>query len=620
MPQETLQALHKVNTLNVDGNGNINIQGVDNSNISLNVSVSMEDFVERFTAGRQRELDNVYQQIEELRELGEFKTLKNKKLQEEARRLKAEMEKREAQVKELLAQAEKANLAEANVLYQEAFALFLQGELEEALTKLRADELQRYEDEVLQKRQKENEEIAKNRMLRAQILGMTQQNQEAESNYERALEFYRSGENLFAYGFFLQENMDFGRSRTLFEEALPLYSAQAAEHKDPQYKQTLAAIYNNLANTYLKQRYFEAAEQYYEEGIKLRRTLMDEQVEGEQVQLAIALDNLGLLYSSQGKYQEAIATVEESLAISELLAKSEDENHLSNFANALVNLGFYRYNTGELHKTEQHYLEALAIRRKMAEKNERFLPSLSFSLYNLAAFLETQNRLEEALPYAEEAYGIRKNLVAKNREKYLFDWANSNASLANICYKKQEYAKVEHFMHESLEAFRELHAAQSRVYEETLVASLLALSNFYMEQMQYLKAQELLPELIHMQEVLQHEKPIPYRLDLAKSYNALGICLLNSQSPLQAALYYKQALEIYREAAQTDSLQQPNVATLLSNLAHFYAHYDVNAALAWDYLKQGRAEMKNLDLNVPQNAETLSRLDEVDEALILLGD
>ncbi len=98
------------------------------------------------------------------------------------------------------------SIGESNLLYQRSLLLFLEGDINTALFFLNEEELENNEQiaererEKLRKRDKLN---AENRLLRANLLLYNGKIDEADINFQKAIELYPSKENRFAYGEFL---------------------------------------------------------------------------------------------------------------------------------------------------------------------------------------------------------------------------------------------------------------------------------------------------------------------------------------------------------------------------------------------------------------------------------
>ena len=70
---DKIENLNRINSLKLDGNNNVVIQGADKSHIEIPVSVPFNEFALKFTQETYREIDGLYQRVQELRQAGDVK-------------------------------------------------------------------------------------------------------------------------------------------------------------------------------------------------------------------------------------------------------------------------------------------------------------------------------------------------------------------------------------------------------------------------------------------------------------------------------------------------------------------------------------------------------------------
>ena len=126
---------------------------------------------------------------------------------------------------------------------------------------------------------------------------------------------------------------------------------------------------------------------------------------------------LGNALTRKGRLDEAIKHYEEALEIRKKLA-SKDERFLPQLAGTLNNLGIALADEGRLDEAIKHYEEALATYRELASKDERFLPDLARSLlgYGLALLSKRDIR---GLVFLEEGVKVLARVVSKGYCQYV---------------------------------------------------------------------------------------------------------------------------------------------------------------------------------------------------------
>jgi len=88
------------------------------------------------------------------------------------------------------------------------------------------------------------------------------------------------------------------------------------------------------------QNHLDLARQHYEETLKVRRDLVQNNPEGYLPELAMTLNDLGNLDGLQNQAEEARQRYEESLRVYRQLAEQEPDKFLPYVAGTLNNLGF----------------------------------------------------------------------------------------------------------------------------------------------------------------------------------------------------------------------------------------------------------------------------------------
>ncbi|MDR1646374.1 MAG: tetratricopeptide repeat protein [Tannerellaceae bacterium] len=338
--------------------------------------------------------------------------------------------------------------ANASPFYKEAYDLFTEGKIHKALNLLDEETLNETEN-------KRNEESAKERILKAQLLERTYDFQAAENNYLKAVDIFPSLENNFQVANFYRKQNNFPYAETYYNHCLPLaktleekakvlnnvgllhekmmnYPKAAKAYKEAEdiyrelagdnpkaYQPKLATTLNNVANLYGNLKNYPRANKAYEdyskakdaymEALEIYRKLADDNPKAYQPDVATTLNNVGTLHMNNRDFSDAAKAYEEALTIRRQLAAENPQAYRPDLAATLNNVGILRWKTKELPKAKDAYEEALQIYRELADENpQAYQPDLAMTLANLALFYaKTGKDREQSIQYAREVLSFR---------------------------------------------------------------------------------------------------------------------------------------------------------------------------------------------------------------------
>jgi hypothetical protein len=217
--------------------------------------------------------------------------------------------------------------------------------------------------------------------------------------------------------------------------------------------------------------------------------------------------------------------------------------------------------------------EAVEIRRELAASYpDRYRPDLAGSLSNLGNRFSELGRPDQALPPAREAVEIRRELAASYPDRYRPDLADS---LSNLGIQFSELGRPDQALsveQEAVEAWRELAAAYPDRYLPNLATSLSNLGVTFSELGRPAEALPAEQEAVEIRRELAASYPDRYRPDLTSSLSNLGVRFAELGHPDQALPPAQEAVEIRRElAAAYPDRYRPNLAGSLSNLGNLLA-------------------------------------------------
>lgn len=221
---------------------------------------------------------------------------------------------------------------------------------------------------------------------------------------------------------------DFAAAEEQYQEALKIYRDLSEKSPDV-YLPALAMSCNNLALPLFNNRAFEEAEELFREALKIHHSLSEKNPDAYLSNLATNYDNLANLLHAVGSFEDSENMFREALKIRRELAEKNPDVYLPSLATNYNNLAALLYDTGSFKKAESLHREALKIRRQLAEKNpDAYLPDLATSYNNLAALLHTFGSFKEAEKLYREAFEILRELAKKTPKAYL-------SKLKNLCDK-----------------------------------------------------------------------------------------------------------------------------------------------------------------------------------------
>jgi tetratricopeptide (TPR) repeat protein len=233
---------------------------------------------------------------------------------------------------------------------------------------------------------------------------------------------------------------------------------------------------------------------------------------------------------------------------------------LSSLGNRLSELGRY---TEALPVAE----EAVTIRRELAARSDRYRPDLANSLVNLGVALSGLGRLAEALAADREAVAIRRKLAAANPDRYRADLAFSLGNLGQKLFAMGRSVPALQATEEAAAIDRELAAADPDRYRPDLASSLDALGIRYSALGRYAEALRVTEQAAAIYRELAAADPDRYRPFLAQSIGNLGITLSELGRSADALPVTHEALSIRRELADASPDRwRPDLASMLDNL------------------------------------------------------
>ena len=371
---------------------------------------------------------------------------------------------------------------------------------------------------------------------------------------------------LYSIGLVYSKLKLYEQSRPLLEEALELYSGEAADVL------ALASCQDELGGVLTFLGHPEEAEALHRSALgEHRRQLGD-----DHPRTLDSRSSLGLALLEQGRMEEAERMLREALTLAAGRQRSKDRKKLEELqvSEGVVrnNLALVLRRRGELEEAGELYEEAL-------ESNREYLgddhPYTATYRNNLAEVLRAQGRCEEALGIYKEALELEQKLlgddhvnlavILNNQAGCLKDlkrWAEAEAlyvsaleiyqrsfgeehleattlnNLAEVYYRQGDLDRGEERYLEALELHRKLH----KEGQPDILPILGNLATLLVQKGDLDKAEGFYREALAIEETLGGEE----RLDFAILHHNLGSLLLRRERYQEASEHFQEALAVRR--------------------------------------------------------------------------
>ena len=402
---------------------------------------------------------------------------------------------------------------------------------------------------------------------------------EACKCYEQAIALTRESlpeenlaERLFEYGLFLQDNKQFNKIETCYDEALEIYERLASALPEA-YESDVAMTLNNLANLYSETQRYHKAEECFARALEIYERLASAYPEAYESDVAMTLNNLAVLYYNTQRFDQAEEYFLRALEIRERLASANPEAYESDVAMTLNNLAVLYYKKQRFDKVEAYYLRALEIRERLASAHpEAYEADVAMTLNNLAALYDETQRINDAEAYYLRALEIRERLASAHPEAYESDVADTLNNLAILYKNTQRFNDAEAYYLRALEVYERLASAHPKAYESDVAMTLNNLAILYSDTQRYHKAEECFARALEIYERLASAHPEAYESYVATTLNNLAALYKDTQRINDAEAYYLRALEIRERLAKSHpEAYEANVAGTMNNLANLYS-------------------------------------------------
>lgn len=508
------------NSVKIDGDNNLVLQLVDGGTLK----VTLSEFIDKFTHEKDERIKELQEALYDKNTIINLTQEKASTLSAELERLTEERDAQATQITKMLDDFAQKDIATSSELYKQAFNLFIDTKLEEALALLSEARLQEELKSIEQQEESPNKrrrDLADSYLLRAEMLQLKFDFPGAGKCLEIAVSIYPGWKYYLKAGNFFQFINQFEDAEVFLQSAL-----QRANNPEEK-----AKTLNNLAVLQKNRNEFEKAEANYSEALNILRELATTSPHEYLFDVTLTLNNLAILQRNRNEFEKAETNHSEALHIRRQLVTTSPQTYLPYLANTLNNLAILQKNRNEYDKAKVNYAEALAIYRQLAAANpQTYVPYMATALNNLATLQSDKNEYDMAEEGYNEALYIRRQLATTNPKTYLPYLANTLNNLAALQKSRNEYEKAEENFAEALNIRRKLAEVNPKAYLPVVANALNNLAN------------------------LQSDR---------KEYN-------------KAEVNYIEALEIRRQLAKVNpQVYLPKIASLLVNISMLYSYYEI---------------------------------------------
>ena len=503
------------NNIRIDGNNNIVIQDI-NGDIQ---TIIFDEFIKQFTSEKNIQIKLLEDKLLDKEEIKNLSDYKVSRLQMDLQRLQDDKKYLENQVQALLLEFSKADISEADKSYREAFELFVNGQLEEAIDVLDEDILLEQEVKIKARQEKQ----AETRLLKAQLLSIRFDFVGAAYNIEKMVRCLSNYDTRSQASIFYSLLNDYSNAIIHYKQALFLAPDDTER----------ATLLGNLGTVYIGNQLFADAKLVYDEALVIRRNLAKDKPEFLYPMAGLLL-SIGTLNNIELRFNDAETNLNEALnilhrvdgraflfdyyiSLASVLAKLGDvytkKRQFSKpeelYRNALVlydvslnmnpkafefltaekasclnNQGYFYQEYGPAFsiEAESAYLRALPMYRELIKKNpHRHNPMLGLLLNNIGNLYGSKEMFDDSIKYLDESLSIRRILTEVNPQAYSSDIAQVIGNLG-IAYKKTgKIDMAEKMYNESMNICRELAINNPQIYQLDVAHSAINMGIFYLE-------------------------------------------------------------------------------------------------------------------------------------------
>jgi tetratricopeptide (TPR) repeat protein len=325
---------------------------------------------------------------------------------------------------------------------------FENGELQEAIAILKANEMLSEQHELLEAKKFKHLELesidkklsqnASEFLLKAQLTAidytLPDRFEKTKEYFEHSLKAERNKENLLAYAFFLFEHNQFQDARTIFGETLDVYRTLAGENP-PNFSEKVAHIFTYLAIIQKELHQWESSIAFSNDALFIYQNLEIDDTSKNLLNKANCLNNIGNVHLERKNFIEAQISYIKALDIHLQLPSQFQSIHTGHAYN---NLGNAYEAMDMIDEAMPLYDKALGIYYQFPE--DVHLPFIANIFQNQALLFRRNKQYVEAQPLFQKALTIRKDLFQKNPFSCFPEYASTLGGYGDYYFDTKQYA------------------------------------------------------------------------------------------------------------------------------------------------------------------------------------
>jgi len=549
----------RFNRISFKGNHNIILQDV-NGDV---VRETLEQFVRKFTAEKDEQIRFLQQAVFDTKRSEQLGDDEIRQLNEQLQQLLREKEALEKQIGNMVDGLTLRDISNSGVIYQQAFALFLQAKPDDAL-KILSNELLEAEQQRIMAH---NDHVAKARqnladtfVLKGEILELKFLYEEAGACYHKALQILATSKYFRILGQYYEKQLYYEKAETFFE--LAVLRAQT--------DQTKAVCLGNLGKILKRQNKLPVAEAHFREALAIcRRKQAIENTFLKQV--ITATDNLILLLLDKGELDEAQSLCDDALAQIHSATGQVGEDDVWQLNTMYGAQSMIYHKLKQYNKAELSLQEAVAFSRRLALKNPKIHTStLLRSLANLAFVLTEKKDFESAeQSYGEVIEGRRERVRKNPQQRYLSELAGTLGMRGNMLVKSNRFSEGLRDYNESLEIYQQLVRLYPKAYRGKITFTLNNLAHLQTRMNKVAEAERNYSKCAMILRDLAGDSPTKYGPELAIVLMNFARLQVKKGVFSKAEELFSESLELLKTHNQLNpGLYDHEIAGLLDSLAN----------------------------------------------------
>ena len=451
----------KWNYIKVTGNNNLIIQDANGNSFEI----AIEAFIEKFTHEKEEQIQILKARISDRQIIQQYADERIIQLSNELRQLVQEKAELQQRITEMLVEFNEKDMSNTNVLYQQAFDLFITGELDKAIESLNDFKLQ----EELNKIENQENKIAEEKKKFAEVYSLKGRMQMLKFDFHSAIESSKKATLLDPLNALLWSNLGivlFNDGKLTdalehLEKAIQLSESNLEAQHEGGYYVIISTILMELANynkayEYIKKA-LEIADRHnnltltvdvfsrlgklsgivgnYEEELNYNKAAYEiwKRYYSEGDKLSELTNNLGVAYHTLNIYDKALIYFEECLELERKIAKTD----LEIGGNIFFNMGCAKEGIGQKKQALELMFHAIEIDKLLYTENHLYMAKY---YHNIGPILIDEEP-ERAKEYLYKALEIREKAYPETHPQR----AESYAALAIVVQLSDPALSVEYF-------------------------------------------------------------------------------------------------------------------------------------------------------------------------------